>query len=55
MYDGWQGRKGKKMEFEVLAQKEGPLLHASPQMGESPRQVLFGSPIFVALTSDPAP
>jgi hypothetical protein len=54
MYESWRSWKGKKMEFEVLAVKEGPLLHASPPHTEAQWQVLFGSPIFVALPSETA-
>jgi hypothetical protein len=52
MYENWRSWKGRKMEYEVLARKEGALLHVAPPYVESPWQVLFGSPIFVAQTSE---
>lgn len=55
MYKDWQSRKGDKVEFEILARKEGAAFHLSPPSVESPMQVIFGSPIFVAQTSDPIP
>jgi hypothetical protein len=51
MLKNWEGCKGNKMEFEVLARKEGPLLQVSSHV-EPPRQVLFGSPVFVAQASE---
>ena len=55
MYKDWQSRKGDKVEFEILAHKEGTVSHLSLPSVESPIQVVFGSPIFVAQTSDPIP
>lgn len=51
MYHSWMNRKGNKAVFEVLAAREGPLTTVSPGFLDSPMQVLFGSPIFVALAS----
>jgi hypothetical protein len=49
MYSNWQGWQGRKMKFEVLARQEG-LSQLSPPFVESSRDVLIGSPIFVAQT-----
>ena len=48
MYTDWN-RKGKKMEFEVLARIE-LRSETSPPFVESPKNVLIGSPVFVAQT-----
>ena len=47
IHRNWEGRKGNKMEFEVLARQEGRSRVSAP-FAESPRDVLIGSPIFVA-------
>lgn len=48
MYTNWQFWKGRKSVFEVLARQEGRSHVSGPPL-ESPRNVLIGSPIFVAL------
>jgi len=48
MYKNWQFWQGKKMEFEVLAHKEKLVRQVGPPFLESARDVLIGSPIFVA-------
>ena len=47
LYENWQFWKGKKMKFEILARRE-LLSSVSPPNVESPKNVLIGSPIFVA-------
>lgn len=49
IYVSWERRKANKLEFEVLAVKEGQSTVAEP-FWEAPRHVLIGSPIFVAFT-----
>ncbi len=47
LYENWQFREGKMAKFEILARQEllSPL---SPPNVEPPKNVLIGSPIFVA-------
>lgn len=47
LYKNWQFWRGRKMEFEILARRE-LLSPVSPPYVESPKNVLIGSPIFVA-------
>jgi Family of unknown function (DUF7019) len=49
MYQNWRGMSGSKMEFEVLARQDGRSSVSAPYL-ESPKEVLIGSPIFVAQT-----
>jgi hypothetical protein len=49
IHRNWEGRKGSKMEFEVLARQEG-LSSVSAPFADPPRSVMIGSPIFVAQT-----
>jgi hypothetical protein len=49
IHSNWQFQKGKKMVFEVLARREGMSRVSGPPL-ESPKDVLIGSPIFVAQT-----
>jgi hypothetical protein len=49
MYQNWRGIGGSKMEFEVLARQDGRSSVSAPYL-ESPKEVLIGSPIFVAQT-----
>jgi hypothetical protein len=47
LYTNWQFNQGTKMEFEVLARQERRSRVSTPYL-ESPRDILIGSPIFVA-------
>jgi hypothetical protein len=49
MYKNWRFFRGKQMEFEVLAVSQKFLRGFSAPPLESPRDILIGSPIFVAL------
>jgi uncharacterized protein DUF7019 len=50
MYSNWSFWEGRKAVYEVLARKEAPLSRVSPPTVEVSKEVLFGSPIFVAQT-----
>jgi hypothetical protein len=49
MYKNWQFWEGRTMEFEVLARMEAHSRVWQPYV-ESTREVLIGSPVFVAQT-----
>jgi hypothetical protein len=49
IYHNWDGQHADKLDFEVLAAREGKSTVSQP-FWESPRQVVIGSPIFVAFT-----
>lgn len=50
LYNKWRFIKGEKMEFEVLARRELES-SVSSHVLESQKNVLFGSPVFVAQTN----